>query len=569
MSQGSQEGDAPPTGVTDAHLADRAAYGAAEAFAALADRFRTLVWTTAALASGDGAVATRAAAGAFTRTLAARAAGIGDPDGPVGPALAATAYELAREGHPDLAPDPVDLPAALATLDGPTRTAAWLTEAQGWAEDAVVDLLRAGAGLGGRDAPAPRWSAAAGREARALALTPPPELVDAAATGWREWQGLEVAIPDRHPLATAVARLDRPLGQVGHVLTRACERLPLGRRGRDATPPAPPAPLLPEEPPADAGLAPTAAADHDADLRTVLPATAEGAASVPAAAGVAPPAGDGARRSTPGAVAATSREDAETSVGVDADIAEDPNTAVGEDDGISVLALPGLDDTLPDDLALPERDRSARQLATAGATPARLRVVAALAAGILTASAVGSLLTADATGGPARPSGASEAAAPATGDGGPLLDDGRPVVPVVATEDDTGPTTRPTEAAAPPAPSRPGTTPTTAGRPDAPAPTSGGAGRTLPAPAPAPSGGGGPTGGGGGAPVGGGGTDAPAPSPAPSPAPAPAPAPPPTPTPAPSPTPSTAAPTTTTAPAPTTTTRPQGPVCTVLPLLCP
>ncbi len=538
MSQGSQGDDAPAPGVSDAHLADRAAYGDAGAFATLADRFRGPVWTTAALASGDRAIATRATAAAFTRTLAARAAGIGDLDAPVGPALATTAYELARETHPDAVPDPVALPAPLAGLDPEVRTAAWLTEAEGWAPDAVAELLRAGAGLTAVDPEAPTWSPAAAAAARGLALDPTGDLVAAAATGWREWQGLEVAIPDRHPLSIALARLDAPLGRVGAALGRlgsqAATAAARRRRRLAAVAPVPPAPMLPADDGASDDEVP--AGDVASPLTPVGPAGEE----VPAGP-------------TSDAVA--------VSMGVSAPSA--PGAAV-VDDG------PDLGPEV-DHLALPERDRSVRHLVTAGATSTRLRVVAAVAAGILTASAAGSLLATDPTAGRARPSGATEAAV-VTGEDGALLDDGRPVVPVVATEAAPPPTTTDVPGPSVSSPAGPGAPASGAGASGTPAVATPNLGAPSEGGGAAPRTGGQPSGGGGdgaGAPT--------SPAPAPTPVPTPVPGPPPNPTPAPTPTapPTTAPPTTaapaptTTPPGPTTTAPPSRPVCTLLPVLCP
>ncbi|HEU5149294.1 MAG TPA: hypothetical protein VFU19_02285 [Iamia sp.] len=523
--------------LSDGHLADKAAYGDSGAFVALADRFHDPVWTVAALAAADEGTATRATARAFTRTLAGVAAGIGDPDACIERALVTAAFELAVTARVDEADLVEQLPPALRAVDPATRVALWLTTARGWDETdalaAVVDDV---------DAPPPALDTvpATARDAvAAVALEPPAGLAAATADAWHEWQGIGLTIPERHPLTAVLSRLDAPLGRMGDALGRAGSRTTRRRRARAVEAPAPPpAVLLPVGAEADEAAATTSRA-----TTTATPAAPTPVAPEPAAAD-----------ETPEPVPPAPDRDAELAAASGAFLG--PRTE-------------GLD--------LPERRRAgtgrrpaARHVATAGATPTRTRVLAALAAGILTASAMGSLLTTPPTDAPGPRSDEIAAAAPG-GDArgqGDLLEDG--AVPAAAVSDaDTdegpaaptgdGPGARPTSAPAG------GATPTSSTSRDTPrASGSTGGARTSGAPtANAPSAGvtpsGGSTGSGGG--TAGGGT-----------APTTSPAPPATTTPPPPET-TSPPPTTTTPPPPTTTppptTQPPGPVCTVLPILCP
>lgn len=338
------------------------------------------------------------------------------------------------------------------------------------------------------------------REAVAdLDLHPPSGLATATADAWHEWQGIGLTIPERHPLTTVLARLDAPLGRMGDALGRAGSRTTTRRRRARATA----APATP--PPAD--LLPVGA-EPEPEREPEAPAP-DRATELAAASGVF--------------------------LG--------PRTE-------------GLD--------LPERrDRpQPRQLATAGSTPTRTRVLAALAAGILTASAVGSLLTTTTTDAPGGRADEVAAGAPAAEGGeGTLLDDSDlvPAAHVTDAADDEAPTSGspvvgPTSSGAPT-----GTAGTTR---SATRSTSGTGGTTSGAPAAGvpsvgPSGSGGSAGGGTGT-----GGSAPATAPAPPVTEAPA-----APTPTTPPTTTTPPPPTTTPP--TTTTPAPGPVCTLLPVLCP
>lgn len=530
--------------LSDGHLADKAAYGDQGAFVALAERFHDPVWTVAALASSDAGTATRATARAFTRTLAGVAAGIGDPDACVERALVAAAFELAVTARVDEADLVAALPPALRALDPGTRVAVWLT-GQGWAAADAVAVVTAA------DEPAPDLAAvapAARDAAGALALDPPAGLAAATTDAWHEWQGIGLTIPDRHPLTAVLARLDAPLGRMGDALGRTARtaRTTRRRRARAAAAATPPPPVL----------LPVGADESAADVSTT---GADGTAADDAKPFGARIAAAAAAASTTGA-ATTSAADRPTATPE----AATPETA-------TPTPTPGLLDG-PVEHDLDQLDRRGRprpgHLVTAGSTPTRTRVLAALAAGILTASAMGSLLTSTPADGPTSGSeqvAAAEAPPDETQGSGDLLDD--ELVPVVDVDD----TTTSTGATSAPGP--------TAGAPTA-GPTAGGRGTTggsggdagAPAPGRTPSTGGGGSGG-GGAPVsppgsggssgGGGGTGGGGSAPAPTQPPATTPPAPPTTSPPP---PTTTPPPPTTTPPPTTD---PGLVCGLLPVLCP
>ncbi len=410
--------------LSDGHLADKAAYGDSGAFVALADRFHDRVWTVAALAAADGSTATRATARAFTRTLAGVAAGIGDPDACVERALVAAAFELAATARIDEADLVEQLPTALRALDPGTRVALWLTTARDWSdEDAVAAVTAA------PDLPTPALdevTPAARQAAATLALETPAGLAAATADAWHEWQGIGLTIPERHPLTAVLSRLDVPLGRMGDALGRAGSRTSRTTRRRRArataevAPATPPPPVLLPIGAETTGAATTAGGSGDDGF--VPWADAAGAEAAAERPEVSDPVGDLALATAAGptTAAASSRVTAAAAASAAVTPAEPAVDFFGPRDD--------------DELTLPERRRSGRgSLVTAGSTPTRTRVLAALAAGILTASAMGSLLTSTpAESGPAR----SEqiAADSPTGDArgqGDLLDDGG-VVPAVS-----------------------------------------------------------------------------------------------------------------------------------------
>lgn len=518
--------------LTDGHVADKAAYGDAAAFGALFDRFGETVWRVAALASGDEATATRATARAFTRTLAAVATNMTDPGVPIGRALVATGHELAAAARTEGAD--LDLPPAVAEAEPDSRVAAWLEVHEGWT---AADAGRATA-TGPLFTARPEVPTALRVACRDLTLAVPPAAGDAATAAWVEWQGVGLTIPEHHPLTTVLSRLDAPLGRLGSAMSRAGSGVAAAARSRRHRPARVTAP------------AHRPVADHlpiDADdVPTDEPAVRDARAAMSVAAPVA--------AATTMASPAAPSDEAEEG-GVDLEL---PTTE-------PVLADDDLFGPRTDDIDLPDRRRGPLDLVTAGGSPTRSRVIAALAAGILTASALGSLLTTapEATDGGRSDQVAAGQPDPARGEGD-LLDDPVLIEPAVATRDADDGADDPGAAVVAGA---------TADNPDAPraardgdAPQSGG-------PSASPSGGGdGPT---SGTPTGGGGGGGAAPGPDPTPAPPAAPAPTaPAPTTAPpAPAPTTPAPTTappappTTAPAPTTTA--PGAVCTLLPVLCP
>lgn len=527
--------------LSDGHLADKAAYGDQGAFVALAERFHDPVWTVAALASSDAGTATRATARAFTRTLAGVAAGIGDPDACVERALVAAAFELAVTARVDEADLVAALPPALRALDPGTRVAVWLT-GQGWAAADAVAVVTAA------DEPAPDLAAvapAARDAAGALALDTPAGLAAATTDAWHEWQGIGLTIPDRHPLTAVLSRLDAPLGRMGDALGRTARtaRTTRRRRARAAAAATPPPPVL----------LPVGADESTAE---------EADATSTAAADDAKPFG---ARIAAAAVAASS-----TKTTTVASTTSTTDRAPTAPEPAGPTPPPGLLDG-PVEHDLDQLDRRGRprpgHLVTAGSTPTRTRVLAALAAGILTASAMGSLLTGTPADGPTSGSeqvAAAEAPPDETQSSGDLLEEELvPVVDVDDTTTSTGATTGPGPTAGAPT-----ARPTTGGGGD----TTGGSGADDGAPAPGrtPSTGSGGSGG-GGAPVsppgsegssgGGGGTGGGGSAPTQPPATTP-PAPPTTSPPPP----------TTTPPPPTTTPPPAtdpGLVCGLLPVLCP
>ncbi|HEX7134448.1 MAG TPA: hypothetical protein VF228_17880 [Iamia sp.] len=490
--------------LSDGHLADKAAYGDSGAFVALADRFHEEVWTVAALAAVDEGTATRATARAFTRTLAGVAAGISDPDACVERALVAAAFELAVSARIDDEDLADRIPAALLAEEPATRVALWLT-ARGWSEgDALAAVAHdAGSASSLVAAPAARTALAA------LDLDTPDGLATATADAWHEWQGIGLTIPERHPLTAVLSRLDVPLGRMGTALGRAGSRTTRRRRARAVAPVAaatpPPADLLP------------VGADREAEAVV----------------------GDLGRDFVPFDLAAAS------------DASDASGAFLGPRD---------------EDLTLPERRHRRgprpRHLVTAGSTPTRTRVLAALAAGILTASAMGSLLTSAPTDSPGTRG--DEIAAGATGANGTgegaLLDDGD-LIPAANVTDADGTAAAESAGGSTAAPTVSSDVPRDAATRSS-SPSGGGSNGTPagggPAAGGAPAGSGGSSGGGGG--IGGGSSPTPGTSPA-----AP-------PTTQPPPTTAPPSPPTTTPPPPTTpppTTQPPGPVCGLLPVLCP
>jgi len=491
----------------------------------------------------------------------------------------AAAFELAVTARIDEADLVEQMPAALRGLDPATRVGLWLTD-QGWSEaDAVAAVT-----IDDEDArPALDAVSPAARQAvSALALVTPEGLGRATADAWHEWQGIGLTIPERHPLTAVLSRLDAPLGRMGDALGRAGRTARTTRRRRaraasEATPAATPPPPV---------LLPIGATDAEASADTNTDA--------------GPPAPDpepfGPRIAAAAAAAASTPivGDLEQATAAPAPADPTPARAGLEDERGDDHDREHDDEGAPALFAGPEHhdldrlDRRSRprpvHVVTAGSTPTRTRVLAALAAGILTASALGSLLTAAPTEGPGSRSEQVAAAAdtPSAGGQGDLLDDDDAMVPAanVTDADDARPTTTtaiPGAAATGPAGSLAGRG--GAGQPPSPAPAApsgggaegsgggdsggsgGGAAPTGGAAAPAggsggPGGPGGSGGSGGGSGTGGGAAPAPTQPPATNPPPAPT-----TPPPAP-----TTPPPTTTTPPPTTQ---PGPVCGLLPVLCP